>query len=99
MHAGRIVLHLKSVIWHYSAPRFSDMQGGIKELDNKYFGSSLVNFSYFFFHLLYTWLKSILLITRVSQLTYFLMKVSVKQSVNWVRLKEIISRLRLNFQS
>ena len=37
--AGRIVLHLKSVVWHRSATRFSDSQGGIKILDDEYFGS------------------------------------------------------------
>ena len=38
-------------------------------------------------------------ITRASQPTYFLMKVSVKQCVNRLSLKEIISWLRMNFWS
>ena len=37
--AGWIVLHLESAIWHRSKTRFRDSQGGIKTLDDKYFGS------------------------------------------------------------
>ena len=36
--AGRILLHLKSAIWHRSATRFSNSQGGMKTLDDEHFG-------------------------------------------------------------
>ena len=39
-NAGRIVLHLKFVIWHRSATRFCNSQGGMKTLHDEYFGSS-----------------------------------------------------------
>ena len=50
-------------------------------------------------HLQWLCLKSIRLMTRVSQLAFFLMKVTGKQFVKWLSLKEIISGLRLNFWS
>ena len=53
------------------------------------------------FHLQWSRLKSILLITRVLQLAFFLMKVFVKLSVNWLSLRENISdhrTLRPNFR-
>ena len=99
MHAGRIVLHLNSVIWHYSATRFSDMQSGIKELDNKYFGSSQL-FLIFFTSCIHVQNKSYWSQEYLSSPISWSSMVSVKQSVNdWVKLKETISGLRLNFQS
>ena len=44
------------------------------------------------FHLQWSCLKSTLLITRVSQLSLFLMKVFVKPFMNWLSLKEIINK-------
>ena len=38
--AGRIVLHLKFVIWHRSATRFCNLQGGMKTLHDEHFGCS-----------------------------------------------------------
>ena len=70
VHAGKIVLHLKSVVLHHSATRFRDSQGGIKTLDDEYFGKL-------------SCLKSILLITKRAQLAFFLMKVLVKLFVKW----------------
>ena len=37
VYAGRIVLHLKPVIWHSSATWFSDSQGGMKICDDEHF--------------------------------------------------------------
>ena len=65
--AGRIILHLKFVIW--SSSRFCNSQGGMKTLPN-------------ISHLQWSCLKSILLITRASQLA---------------TLSKIICRYRLTF--
>ena len=35
---GRIVLHLKPVIWHRSATRFRDLQGEMRTLHDEHFG-------------------------------------------------------------
>ena len=73
--------------------------GGIKELDDEYFGSRLLCLILFICSD-HVWNQSYWsVITRASQPTYFLMKVSVKQCVNRLSLKEIISWLRMNFWS
>ena len=68
----RIILHLKSVIWHCSATRFRDLQGGIKTLDDEYFGRRPICLICFICsdHVIHVWKQSywIVLITRVSQI-------------------------------
>ena len=75
------------------------LPGGIKELDDEYFGSRLLC-PILFICSDHVWNQSYWsVIIRASQPTYFLMKVSVKQCVNRLSLKEIISWLRMNFWS
>ena len=66
---GRIVLHLKPVIWHRSATRFRDSQGEMRTLHDEHFGCRPL--CLIFFHLQWSCLKSILLITRVSVARHF----------------------------
>ena len=88
VRAGRIVLRLKSVIWHCSASRFDCSQGGI--LDDDYFRSHPL-----FICSDHVWNQSY---WTQEYLAFFLMKVFVKLFVNQLRLKETISWLRLNYR-
>ena len=85
VRAGRIVLHLKSVIWHHSATDCVICKMGSKHLKNilaavQWVHSSLPNI----FHLQWPCLNSILQITRVSQLAFFLRSVWSCLWTSWV---------------
>ena len=96
VHAGRIVLHLKSVIWHRSATRFRYSQSGFKTRDYDGFGIRPLCLIFFICSNVSEIYPTSRLITRVSLLAVLLMKVFATLFGNWFSLKKIISVLRLN---
>ena len=70
---GRIVMHLKPVIWHRSATRFRESQGEMRTLHDEHLGCRPLCLIFFHLHTILQWscLKSILLITRVSVARHF----------------------------
>ena len=74
IHAGRIIVHLKSVILHCSTTRFCYLQSGIKTPDDEYFGFCPLCLMFLFAVIMSDFNPSD---HKETQLAFFLMKVFV----------------------